>query len=439
MAEAKFEDLRKESEWIETPERANKGAREKLRPFETQYAALNLRHVREELQHGWAADLAEWPDSEKNTPALVIGSGPTADAIMPHLKNWKGAIFVSTSQAATCVYHGQGRINIVAYDVQTQVDELARVDSWAEHPANLLLHPAMAPPFLEWWQGWKIRGAPQGKFYFLPYMPGDWLRTEGLPEMYPFLKARVLMCGSTGGMQFVLARLCGYDPIFTAGLDFGYPGGLDRFEMWHYDPESKSWKNTPSAKIHPLNDPVMLKNPKNFMNEILVGENGCLTRVVHAFYKVQWLKMARMDMAEKPKPQIIVATPGGILDPQLPGIDCPLTEFIERQGQGFEHLYRTNAEMIDAYDRYLVRHGVFPIPIPDKACPDGTGVINLDSKDFENDVPHFIEKDLRSMPSEMLGITADPKDIDTEKVMQYFRSLGAGTSEKSPELDIPAV
>ena len=96
--------------------------------------------------------------------------------------------------------------------------------------------------------------------------------------------------------------------------------------------------------------------------------------------------------------------------------------------------------MIEAYDQYLVQHGVYPIPVPDTACPDGMGVINLDSDDWEHDVPYFIDQNLRQESKKyigMEGVTADPSQIDTGEVMQYFRKLKVATVP--PKADTAAV
>jgi|TARA_Y100000034_G_scaffold130764_2_gene190026 hypothetical protein len=411
-------NAQKENVTVETPERLNADARQKLRPYESKFMCLNFEYVMNEIQYGWAQDLSRWPQV-KDEPALLIGSGPTTDRIMPYLKDWKGAIFCSTSQAITCLHHGAA-VNIVLYDVQTKFKEFTRIDSWKDKEATLLLHPACPPGLVRFWRDKK-------KYYYLPYMPFDALREDVMPEAYDFIRSRVLMSGSTGGMQLVIARLLGYNPIFMAGLDFGYPFDQDRFTEHYFDHEQRSWVTVLPGKPSGISErDVDEWIGDKFTVQQILSDNGVPSLLIHVFYKTQFLKMARMDNAGKPKPQLIVATPGGIMDPVLPTVDCSAEEFVKTQGRGWEKLYRTNSEMIDAYDRYLVQHGAFPIPVPDSDAPEGKGVVTLDTEDWRKEVPLFIENQLKKIPAgpmNMAGMTARPDQIDTAEVMKYFEDI----------------
>ena len=395
----------KEVDYRETPDRYNKSARTKLRPWESKFAAMNFYTVVEELKAGWASDMANLPSVPEGIPAILIGSGPTSDSIIPLLKDWKGGVFTSTSQASTCMYHKSCKIHIVAYDIQTDVQELSQVDTWKGREAHLLLHPCMKPEFLKYWKG--------EKSYYLPFMPNCPLREYVLPEMYDFIRSRALMSGSTGGMQLVIARLLGYNPIFMAGLDFGFPFGRDRYTSWYFDHEKNAWCSIEGGKVN-REDP-----------EYIEGDNGCPSIKLNVFYKTQFIKMARLNMKDKENPQLLVATPGGLLSSILPNVDVPPAKFIEQQGKGFDHLYRTQEEMVHAYDKYLFQHKCVCIPIPDNNIPGGMGVLPLDTDDWRKETPLFIERQVKTSKTfeEEKGIK--PEDIDTNKIMAYFEGLAA--------------
>lgn len=96
-------------------------------------------------------DMANAP-KHKDQPILIIGSGPTFDDMAPLLKEWKGDIMVSTSQAATCCYLGKDPTYIMALDPNSFIDEM-KVDTWKGRNSTLILHPGVTPNLVEEWKG----------------------------------------------------------------------------------------------------------------------------------------------------------------------------------------------------------------------------------------------------------------------------------------------
>jgi len=266
--------------------------------------ACNFAKIREEfLRDGKRFALADYKGTCKG-PALIVGAGPSFDTAAPFLKDWKGALFASESLASTCVYHGRSPEYVAVYDGNQAVHDLF-FKGQDVGDQILLAHPAISEKVINEWRGEKryyvmmhmpsvdlkavftdffteegddklpddmtigeLRAGVAGyddnpdHTWWIPFrsamlravltgkdhMFGDDFFTAINPIMFSYIRTMILNAGCVVNNMIQCANYLGYSPIFLAGVDFGYPGDINRSTGYRKD-EHGEWVETPPYKI----------------------------------------------------------------------------------------------------------------------------------------------------------------------------------------------
>jgi len=150
------------------------------------------------------------------------------------------------------------------------------------------------------------------------------------------IKTSLSIFASSPPMQFIVADFLGYGPIFTAGVDFGFPGGvLDRFTS--YTPNADGTWNT-----HP--------HPYVKSDADIIANNGIPTLDIHLYYKKNMMCCWRLLL----KP--LYSTDDGIM-PEVPRVD--IEDCVTRQGLGFKQQSPDKIKRIT--EKYLSTVGAYVI------------------------------------------------------------------------------
>jgi hypothetical protein len=347
--------MTREQDIKENAKQMNEVARQSLLPVEVGAAFQNRdllealsaegprrEEVRERLrlilkltEKGKAQDLFLAPKAF-HTPVMLVGSGPSLDEAGPHLKNWKGHVMCSTSQARALVYYDHPPEYIVAYDVRTKWDELEGVD-WSKYPqVGLCVHPGMSMELME---KWAATGNPI--YTYRQALQGDQFRQEILPLAYPFIRSTISMGGCTLTTQLSMMHQMDYSVGFLVGVDFGN----SRFAEWKLKgtPEGEKWV----VDLPPVPDPT----------RAVESVTGAQTDSMQCFYKRQMFVINRMDRSVL----ISCSTPGKSAINELPW--APIAKVVERQGMGLEALQPSAAVVERICDVYLAQAGKYCIEV----------------------------------------------------------------------------
>jgi hypothetical protein len=261
---------------------------------EITWSFYNQARIVENLKNGKALDLVKVPKVEKE-PCMIIGSGPSFDKVAPYLKDFPGDIICSTSQASTCIYFGKEPKYIVALDPQSHDFELM-ADTFEGRDTTLITHPGVKPELINFWQGRSFyfrKIQPQTKFYSVEQRLGYSTQLEANRNQQ--IVESVIMLACVAACQVWVANILGYGRMYLVGLDFGCPGGQERFTQWsyHYDKKVFAPGNAPELQI---GQGEWRKSPLTQMTAQynIEGENGCVTSPIQNFYKQQFLTAWRI-------------------------------------------------------------------------------------------------------------------------------------------------
>lgn len=305
-------------------------------------------------------------------PAIIVGSGPSLDKSAPFLKDWKGAIFCSASNSKVLKKHGRDPDYMCVFDANR--DCFSQLDGVEWPNTTLLSHIAIAPEVYDYWK-WN-------KYYYMMLHPGDavsicipksdeifkdWKKhdngsytipgidgnnmhvierddnyllnlkfeekwfTEIQRMLFPYVNTGILNAGCTVNNAIEIAAFLGYGPLYLVGVDFGFPN--DVFRCTNYDYVDGSWVDVETPPINP-------------MRQLHISDNGIKTFEEQIEYKNAMFAVYKID-----KPQLIDCSDGIITE--LPKAN--IKEVIEKDGKGFEHLYRSNEEIITCCNSILDR------------------------------------------------------------------------------------
>lgn len=385
-----------EYELDQKTDRYNIATQLKIEPIEISNSFFNHYHVWHEFKDGRAKSL-QAAKLKSPEPALIIGSGPTADAGLPLLKNWKGAIFTSTSQATTCVYHGKDPTYIILLDPRTPIDELNRIDTWDNRNSALVLHPCAPHEYVKYWI-WK-------KYYYREMDPTNHFYSTVLATAYDFITTFHMLFSCTAAAQISLAHYLGYDPLFLTGVDFGYPFKRSRFTMWYY--EKGKWCSK---------EPPSIKKNVGLHGTFVRANSGILSNTIQMFYKRSFLATIRTDRG-----QVINTNDKGTIT-ELPVPAGGLSEVIEKQGRGFESIYLSDQGIKDVTEKYLFTHRICPLTMHGKT-DDGKSIeyvrlVEVD--DWKEQIPKYLE-----------GLEKlDIKDFDKDAIIARMEWLNGQTQKE---------
>lgn len=323
-----------------------------VRSESTQYngSTMNLQLVHEEyntvhnfqtiiraITDGRAHDLADVKKVEKETPCIILGSGPSLDEILPFLKNWEGGIICTTSHARTLMHFGIEPTHILVLDPFGCWDEIAGID-WSKTKTKLILHPGCQNDLVENWPNEFIlyiqNNGVKSSFYATTQKrmyswKSDNSRT---PQFNYYIRTEVVVFACSPPMQMFMADLLGYGNCYLAGVDFGFLNGKDRFTEWEFDADG-NWKEV----SHPF---VQDENQ-------IVGNNGVVTVDIHLYYKKNFFSAWRLSH------QTVYSMDKGLMQ-EIPFLD--IEEVIEKKGI----FPKQDEEFINTItEKYLASVGAF--------------------------------------------------------------------------------
>ena len=365
---------------------------------EVRFSFYNHAIIKEAIESGRAIDLVKLP-KQKDKTVLIIGSGPTLNEALPLLKDWRGEIVCSTSQASTLVHFGREPEHIVALDPDSRPEELF-IDSWEGRKSTLHVHPGVDPELIRWWKGpialfRKLQ--PQTPFYATtqnigygtlgPKEENRWQGNKG----EPFITGQIPMLACAIPVQICVAKHIGYRQQYLLGCDFSYPGKIPRFTDWHYI--DGQWDETP---IDFLNFDDKLPDPT-----IETEYDGLCSSTMMIFYSHQVVIAWRITEAD-----IINTSRVGLLR-MFPYV--PLQEVLKRQNKGVKSF--TIKQIHFASEEYLAKQNIYFLCI-------GKGVMPHEFKDPLHEIPRMIEQVKATLDKQGRG-----NELDVEANMKRIRRL----------------
>jgi len=348
----------------------NTGTAGIVMPLDIQHSYANWEYIATEFKEGRAKDMQVLADKCKG-PAMLLGSGPSLDDVMPIIKDFKGTICCSTSQATTLVYYGRDPDLVVQLDAQTRLDELI-APKWSQNTI-LCLNPGCHPEIVRAWKGPKL--------YYRPIDPSREFYSMVLPMAYPFITTQLLLFSCSPAAQLGILRNLGYNPIFLVGLDMGYPYNRQRFVWWRwreFGPEMHKGKYK-SGGWRWVPDPT---SPRP--NDMIRAKNGIFTDKTNLFFKRSIFAVTLLETHRPEAPQVLYASKG--IFTEFPIVDAK--KVVAQQGQGFESLYRTAAETRSICEHYLATQNMFVVEFD--AGNGQKGVRFIECEDWKTTVPGYI-------------------------------------------------
>jgi hypothetical protein len=369
--------------YIQHSGKYNKQVADSKLPWEYRFSFFNHYTIFNEITEKKAADVMS-ARYEPAVPGLVIGSGSSLDDALPLLKDWHNPIICSSAQASTIVHYGfTGPLYIMVFDIWTRIQEIQWLGDVTGKDITLISHPGVNPELIAAWKGKKLyyRCMDMNNFFF----------GEVLPRGYDFINTSMLLFASSAAAQMSISNALNLQPMFYCGVDFS----LRRFKKWISTPDG--WKCEPDI------DPIAAKPIK--------AENGVWTDPLQVFYKLSALTVWCIDHL-----QCFVTSKKSTVS-EMPFV--PIEEVIEKQGQGFEHLYKQPQEIEDIVELYLSKKNNFIVRFKAggvRAVESGS----IDPEGWRRDIVTYMEQ---------ANIILKRKDgfegIDIEANMRRFEWLKA--------------
>ena len=197
--------------------------------LETINSHVNYDMLNAEHEKGRAKCLSEMPKVD-HEPAIIVGSGSSLDGVVAELKDWKGAIFCSTSHGTTLVYHGRPPDVFACFDPRTAPFEFA-VPPHGWDKTVYLAHVSCPP---EYFKEWTTRSRSLMYIYRILEPTYDWY-SHHLIWAWPWVRRCMLPFIDSIASMISLAAGQGYDPLYLIGVDYGG----HRFEQHYFD--GKDW------------------------------------------------------------------------------------------------------------------------------------------------------------------------------------------------------
>ncbi len=158
-------------------------------------------------------------------PAIIIGSGPSADQIIPHLKGWKGGVFCSTSHITTLAKYGVAPTVFASPDPVGNMDEFAMPDVEMQKMVDESIMAAAPIQPIDYTKFWKGR-----RHWFLIFDPTKEWYSHILQPRFAWIKDILLPFSANLPALLSIAQYLNYSPIYLTGADFSGT----RFTQWRY-------------------------------------------------------------------------------------------------------------------------------------------------------------------------------------------------------------
>ena len=283
-------------------------------------------------------------------PAIICGSGPSLNAALPRLKDWKGAVFCATSQAPTLVRYGRHPDFIEAID--PRIEDWEMKAPWNYKKTKFIGCPTLRPAMFDRWAG--------KKYLYRVYEPNVKFYGDILPMAYIDIHTYSYPFGAVIPLLMAHAHYLGFSPLYLVGADFGYSEEATRFTRYDYLGWGRWKANIPTTLAQEYADV-----DKNFIDpsqsrQFIKTDNGVMSELLHVHYRNQALRVICFDLSE------VFCVPGGIITPeQVPYIS--LDELMETQGLLPAERHRTEAKILRDTTKALMKLGYYVIEHADGA------------------------------------------------------------------------
>ena len=306
-------------------------------------------------------------------PAVILASGASANKYMPQLKNWKGGIVCSNSQASTLVYHGADPTYMVIYDSKCKTEDTLDIcKKWDYNKTSMIASVSNNWSFYDKWKG--------SLYYFRVYDPYiEWYKY--LRYGYGWMEHHYVPFACSAAAVMGFAKYAGYDPIFTLGMDFGARRDeKSRFDTWRW--AKSGWNLTEYYE----NFDVIPTNAPDYR-----------TMALHLFYRRTTMAAYWLDA-----PNLIDCS-DGLLNGLLPKID--FQHVLDHQGASpeIDDLRMSPAEIRANIAPFLVSQNQYWIVFGEDEDGNKKGRL-FEADDWEHQIPMMLVK-LRDMGHEV--------DLDT--------------------------
>ena len=371
---------------------------------EVQFSFYNHGEIMEAFASGRAMDLVNVP-KRKDRSVLIIGSGPTLDDALPLLKDWRGDVICSTSQATTLIAWGCEPDHIVALDPDSSPAELA-ADTWEGRKSILHIHPGVMPDLIKWWRGplavfRKLQ--PQTPFYgneqAIGYSPLGPIRDGRYwgNETTTAITGQVPMLACVLAAQISIAKHLGYKQQVLVGCDFSYPGDRVRFT-------SRAWADGQWVEHKPLPLEEYSQQPGADVDPVYETElDGLKTTPVQTFYAHQTVIAWRLTECN-----IVNAFPQGMLR-MFPS--APIEQIIRRGNKGVKGF--NLKQLREVSEEHLARQNIYFLYV-------GDGLMPHEFKDPLHEIPRMMPQLKRQLAS-----AGRADELDVEENMKRIKRLFA--------------
>jgi hypothetical protein len=255
-----------------------------------------------------------------NRPCLIIGRGPSADKVGPLLKKWQHPIFATFSNAIFPVAHGVEPTYVGAFDSFLTMERLKR-HKWDK--SILLTHPNVDPKMIKEWK--------HEKLYYRRMFPGMEFFELVFPLMFPMIRIGIRFTGSVVNNLISVANYLGFSPIYLIGCDLSWTD--------HKATSSENFQFNSDGTTFVSDTQPFGGNPAQIF-EI----NGKYTDEKMLNFKEGLYHVWASDNAN------IIDCSHGILN-EMP--QAEIEEVIKNQGRGFQSIYKTPQQIVDAVNGYI--------------------------------------------------------------------------------------
>ena len=412
----------------------NASTEQKQLPHEIYNSAVNLPVIRRLIAEGRARDVNDEPKAG-GVPFFVIGSGPSLDTAIPHLKDWRGGIICSPSHALTLMHSGIEPTHIMALDPFECWDEVKGVD-WSKTRTKLVTHPGVWPDLIEKWPNDMLlyrqnSGRPDSYYATtqkLMYADREGDRNKSVFTM--LIRTEVTIFSCSPPLQLFVGDRMGYGTAFLAGLDFGFHSGKNRFTSYTVSQEEKNMElgNTPPVVIpaewekhvHPY-----VRPPKDAPDQPITCNNGSVTDTILLYYKKNFISAWRLHG------KAVYTTDrhdlGTITEIPYMSIHKVVTT------QGRKATKRPEKWVHKQADRYLASIGCFVV----QTAEEKPGYNFIESQNPEIELNDFMVKMKRKLTCKVCGIEAVPND-NQDHVGDECPNCKQGKLERLHDVDVGA-
>ena len=429
------EDINNESTYRSQSNQYNALTTSKQLIHEEYNSGRNLAPIMKMIDEGRARDLDDEPKVDKK-PVLIIGSGPSFDYAVEHLKEWRGGIICSPSHALTLMYHGIEPTHIVALDPFESWDEIEGVD-WSKTRTKLVTHPGVMPSLFEKWPNdillYRQSLGRSDSFYATTqlhqYSWRSGTREKG--EFKWMIRTEVIVFACSTPLQLFVSDRLGYGIPFMVGADFGYHSGKARFTSYTVKEPSKlvAVGNAPAVDIpiqwerheHPF---VMPEKGSTEYDDTVRTNNGQLTSRVLLFYKKNTISAWRL------LERTCYTTDHGTIT-EMPYMD--IGKVVRTQGRAAKE--RSKGWNLRAADRYLASIGAFVL------VTKANGKNFIEVTDPISDLSRYMVEMMKNVACGNCGLTGKIEreagdDVEAQIAQQACPRCGMKEMKRANEYDM---